>query len=280
MDCAECLCPHALNLRSSAFSTRSFRDGLNLRATSSRSRPPARLMPSPLWSRSSPRTSPRFPAHSPAQSAWPRPAYYGPALQIDFTGPRRSPACCCLAYRYGLSSGTLSTMPWRERGGRLCGPGVFDMKAESSRLSLPFEPCSPRAFACALTLLLVPDEEIGSPASRSLTSAWPVPPARAGAGTAAGVIGACKSSRKGVARYTLQVHGVAAHAGLDFERGASAIVEAAHQVLSISALSRPEKGSLSIRSYLGRHTIKRGGDSAKLWWMSGSSLHRRPRGGC
>jgi glutamate carboxypeptidase len=59
---------------------------------------------------------------------------------------------------------------------------------------------------------------------------------------AAGVIGACKSSRKGVARYTLQVHGVAAHAGLDFERGASAIVEAAHQVLSISALSRPEKG--------------------------------------
>jgi glutamate carboxypeptidase len=173
------------------------------------------------------------------------PAYYGPALQIDFTGPRRSPRLLLLGHTdtvYPL--GTLSTMPWRERGGRLCGPGVFDMKGGIVQALFALRALFARGpLPCALTLLLVPDEEIGSPASRSLTERL----ARAAGAVlvlepAAGVIGACKSSRKGVARYTLQVHGVAAHAGLDFERGASAIVEAAHQVLSISALSRPEKG--------------------------------------
>ncbi|MGA3127435.1 MAG: M20/M25/M40 family metallo-hydrolase [Candidatus Korobacteraceae bacterium] len=135
-------------------------------------------------------------------------------------------------------------MPWRELDGRLFGPGVFDMKGGIVQALFALRALLARGpLPCALTLLLVPDEEIGSPASRPLTERL----ARAAGAVlvlepAAGAIGACKTSRKGVARYTLQVHGLAAHAGLDFERGASAIVEAAHQVLAISALSRPEKG--------------------------------------
>jgi glutamate carboxypeptidase len=173
------------------------------------------------------------------------PALFGPTLQIDFTGPRRSPRLLLLGHTdtvYPL--GTLSTMPWRELDGRLFGPGVFDMKGGIVQALFALRALLARGpLPCALTLLLVPDEEIGSPASRPLTERL----ARAAGAVlvlepAAGAIGACKTSRKGVARYTLQVHGLAAHAGLDFERGASAIVEAAHQVLAISALSRPEKG--------------------------------------
>jgi glutamate carboxypeptidase len=110
---------------------------------------------------------------------------------------------------------------------------LFALRAMLARGPLP----------CAVTLLLVPDEEIGSPVSRVLTERLAL---RSSAvlvlEPAAGAEGACKTSRKGIARYTLRIRGRASHAGLDFERGASAIVEAAHQVLAISALSRPERG--------------------------------------
>ncbi len=172
-------------------------------------------------------------------------ANYGPALQVDFTGPRRSPQLLLLGHTdtvYPL--GTLKTMPWRERGGRLCGPGAFDMKGGIVQALFALRTMLERGpLPCAVRLLLVPDEEIGSPASRALTERLaPQSSAVLVLEPAAGAEGACKTARKGIARYTLRVHGVAAHSGLDFERGASAIVEAAHQVAAISALSRPAKG--------------------------------------
>ena len=187
---------------------------------------------------------------------------YGPALQIDFSPapaagaasvaaypaserPRRSPRLLLLGHTdtvYPL--GTLVTMPCRQRAGRLSGPGAFDMKAGIVQALFAFRALLVRGpLPCPVTLLLVPDEEIGSPASRPLTERLAL---RSSAvlvlEPAAGAAGACKTSRKGVARYTVRVHGRAAHAGLDFERGASAIVEAAHQVIAISRLSRPAKG--------------------------------------
>ena len=164
---------------------------------------------------------------------------HGPALQIDFSSLRRAPRVLLLGHTdtvYPL--GTLRTMPWHERAARLHGPGVFDMKAGIVQALFAL-----RALPGPVTLLLVPDEEIGSPASQALTERC----ARAAGAVlvcepAAGPDGACKTSRKGVARYTLRVGGRAAHAGLDFERGASAIVEAAHQAIAVSALSRPGRG--------------------------------------
>ena len=170
---------------------------------------------------------------------------YGPALQIDFPGPRRAPRLLLLGHTDTVyPMGTLATMPCRQHAGRISGPGVFDMKAGivqalfALRALLALGP-----LPCAITLLLVPDEEIGSPASQTLTQRLALRSAAVGVlEPAAGAVGACKTSRKGVARYTVRVHGRAAHAGLDFERGASAIVEAARQVIAISALSRPAKG--------------------------------------
>jgi glutamate carboxypeptidase len=175
----------------------------------------------------------------------PASSQYGPALQIDFASPRRAPRILLLGHTdtvYPL--GTLRTMPWRERASRLYGPGAFDMKAGIVQALFALRALLARGpLPCPVTLLLVPDEEIGSPASQPLTTRLALAcHAVLVLEPAAGPEGACKTSRKGIARYTLHVHGHAAHAGLDFERGASAIVEAAHQVIAISALSRPARG--------------------------------------
>jgi glutamate carboxypeptidase len=140
--------------------------------------------------------------------------------------------------------GTLKKMPFRLRGGRAWGPGVLDMKggvvmaltalqllAEAGRLSRP------------VIFLLNSDEETGSQHSRALTeslakkcaSVFVLEPAQ-------GLGGAYKTARKGVASYRLQVHGVAAHSGVDFAHGHSAVLELARQIETASAFTDPARG--------------------------------------
>jgi glutamate carboxypeptidase len=169
----------------------------------------------------------------------------GPALQFDFSAPRRAPRILLLGHTDTVFPiGTLQAMPWRERPPRLYGPGAFDMKAGIVQALFALRSMLARGpLPCHVTLLLVPDEEIGSPASHPLTRRLALASSTVLVlEPASGPEGACKTARKGVARYTLSIHGHATHAGLDFERGASAIVEAAHQVLAISELSRPARG--------------------------------------
>ena len=92
-----------------------------------------------------------------------------------------------------------------------------------------------------ITLLLNSDEEVGSPISRPITEAL----ARQSAAVfvlepAQGL--AYKTSRKGVGHFTLHVSGVGAHAGVDFERGHSAIREMARLVERVSAFTDPARG--------------------------------------
>jgi len=95
-----------------------------------------------------------------------------------------------------------------------------------------------------IVLLVVSDEEVGSPSSRTLTEAE----ARRSdcvlvlePGT--GLNGKLKTARKGVGHYTLTVEGRAAHAGVDFENGASAVVEAARQVVAIAGFTDLARGT-------------------------------------
>ena len=88
-----------------------------------------------------------------------------------------------------------------------------------------------------VTVLLVSDEEIGSDSSRRITETL----AKKSAAVlvlepAYGPQGAVKTARKGVGEYTVKVTGVAAHSGLDFEKGQSAILELARQITNISRL--------------------------------------------
>ncbi|MGH9475997.1 MAG: M20/M25/M40 family metallo-hydrolase [Terriglobales bacterium] len=143
------------------------------------------------------------------------------------------------------ATGTLARMPVRNDGERLWGPGVYDMKGGIVQLLFAL-----RALAAAgrmprrrLRILLVFDEETGSRASRPLTEAC----AR-GAGAAlvlepaADEGGKLKVARKGIAVYRLAAEGRAAHAGVDFTQGASAIVELAARVVEVAGWSDTASG--------------------------------------
>ncbi len=129
--------------------------------------------------------------------------------------------------------GTLKEMPWREDKGRYWGPGVLDMKAGVVMALTAVSVLKELKLARPVTLLLNSEEEVGSPVSRVITERL----AREAAAVfvlepAQGL--AYKTARKGVGHYYVQVTGVGAHSGVDFEKGHSAILELAKQVQTIS----------------------------------------------
>ncbi len=141
--------------------------------------------------------------------------------------------------------GTLQTMPFREAGGRLWGPGVLDMKAGIAffvfAVRALLELCIP--LKRGVVLLVVSDEEVGSPTSRALTENE----ARASDAVlvlepGTGLEGKLKTARKGIGHFEITVTGNASHAGVDFENGASAILELARQIPIISGWTDLQKG--------------------------------------
>jgi glutamate carboxypeptidase len=140
--------------------------------------------------------------------------------------------------------GTLAERPLREEGGRVYGPGIFDMKSgcavalEALRACAELGIIPPRR----VVLLLTCDEEAGSRSGRALVERE----ARRAAQvlvlepTAPG--GRAKTARKGTGMFTLRAAGRAAHAGLDFEKGASAVLELARQTVRLHELCDAARG--------------------------------------
>ena len=115
-------------------------------------------------------------------------------------------------------------MPWRLEAGRASGPGVFDMKAGIAVGMAVLAAMVRESRALPVSLLLVPDEEVGSQASRELT----VSVARRHRRVLVlepSLDGAAKVARKGCGVFQVRFRGRAAHAGLEPEKGASALVE-------------------------------------------------------
>ena len=140
--------------------------------------------------------------------------------------------------------GQLDRMPLTRSGGRLHGPGVFDMKAGIAIAML-----ATRALLEAgpkiddrIVMLWTSDEEVGSESSRAAIedearrsrAVLVLEPSLPG--------GAVKTSRKGCGSYQLIVRGIAAHAGIEPQKGASAVQELAHQILRVNALQDLARG--------------------------------------
>jgi glutamate carboxypeptidase len=141
--------------------------------------------------------------------------------------------------------GTLAQMPLREEQGRLWGPGVLDMKSGIAFFVFAIHTLRMLEIPVRREIVLQvnSDEEVGSETSRPLTEEA----ARQSAvvlvlepGT--GLKGKLKTARKGVGDYSVTVKGRASHAGVDYEAGASAVVELARQIPKIAAFTNLKQG--------------------------------------
>ncbi|HEY4425834.1 MAG TPA: M20 family metallopeptidase [Pyrinomonadaceae bacterium] len=144
------------------------------------------------------------------------------------------------------SRGSLSERPWRREAGKIYGPGIFDMKANCALaievlrtlVELQVTP------AYGVSIVLTCDEEVGS------LSGWPLieKVAKARPARCAFVMeppasgGRVKTSRKGTGIFAIKVEGKAAHAGLEPEKGASAILELARQTEQLHAINLSGSG--------------------------------------
>ncbi|MFF1278170.1 M20 family metallopeptidase [Streptomyces marokkonensis] len=136
--------------------------------------------------------------------------------------------------------GSLDRHPFSVVDGVLRGPGCFDMKAG---LIMAFHALAALPDPSGVILLVTGDEEMGSPTSRGLVEEEASRCAAALVLEASADGGALKTGRKGVSLYEVGVRGRAAHAGLEPDRGVNATVELAHQVLAVSALPDPARGT-------------------------------------
>ena len=141
--------------------------------------------------------------------------------------------------------GTLKKMPVRIDDSIMRGPGVFDMKAGLAQTIFALQTLHRLDLEPALMPLVFinSDEEIGSNDSAAnivrlaqfASRVFVMEPAL-------GLSGKLKTGRKGVSQFVVNVTGKAAHAGLDPEAGASAILELSHQIQRLFDLNDPLKG--------------------------------------
>jgi len=172
----------------------------------------------------------------------------GDLLRITYASGKSRPSGQLLVlghYDTVYSSGTLAKMPFRVRGGKAYGPGIFDMKTGIVQALFALQALQHlrRQLPKRLVFLWTCDEEIGSESSRRYFEAE----ARRSDAVLVlepsfGPRGLLKTARKGVGEAELIVHGRASHAGLAPEEGINAIHELARQLTRIEKWNDPCRG--------------------------------------
>lgn len=136
--------------------------------------------------------------------------------------------------------GTLAgDLPWRIEGDRAYGPGIYDMKGGNSiaMSALQHLAATGRRPRMPVSVMFIPDEEVGSPSSRSRIEDEARRHAIVLVAEPSGDGGRLTVGRHGIARYYLKTTGTPAHAGAYHAKGRSAIREMAHQILTVEAMT-------------------------------------------
>lgn len=139
--------------------------------------------------------------------------------------------------------GTLAEIPFSLVDGVVRGPGVFDMKAGAAVALQVLDRLRVRPDAPRVTLLLVPDEEVGSAASHDLLIATAKQHDRVLVLEPSAPGGAAKVARKGTGQFRVVFKGIPSHAGLDPEKGASALAALSEFVLAAPAFANVAAGT-------------------------------------
>lgn len=170
---------------------------------------------------------------------------YGEHLRVIAFGDSREKPIVILGHTDTVHPrGSLDQRPWRVEGNRAYGPGVFDMKANCALAMEVVRACAVTGLAPRrpVVLLLTCDEETGSRTGRQLVE---TEARRAHAVLVLeppGSGGRAKTGRKGTGMFTIEARGRAAHAGLEPEKGASAILELARQTDRLHKLNGSSGG--------------------------------------
>jgi glutamate carboxypeptidase len=142
-------------------------------------------------------------------------------------------------------TGTLSRMPFTVEDNVIRGPGVYDMKGGLVQMVFALRALQALGFQPSLTPMIFvnSDEEIGSPESsrhirqlaQKVERTFVLEPSL-------GSSGRLKTARKGVGQFEIRVYGRAAHAGLEPEKGISAILELSYVIQKLFAMNDAAAG--------------------------------------
>jgi len=132
--------------------------------------------------------------------------------------------------------GSCAARPFAIAEGRATGPGIFDMKTGVVQAVHAVASLADRS---GVEILITADEEVGSGTSRALIEERALACGNVLVCEASADGGALKTARKGTGGYEVVVHGRAAHAGLEPEKGINSLVAAAELILQINTFGDP-----------------------------------------
>ena len=141
--------------------------------------------------------------------------------------------------------GTILNMPIDQDEFTITGPGIFDMKAGLTQIIYSLRIIRDLKLNCPVTPVVIinSDEEIGSKESeKAIISLSKIAERAFVLEPPLGINGKLKTARKGIGRFTLTVTGKPAHAGLNPDKGVSAIVELSYHIQHLFSLNNFEKG--------------------------------------
>jgi glutamate carboxypeptidase len=140
--------------------------------------------------------------------------------------------------------GTIDRMPFKVQEEKVLGPGVIDIKASYVMVYHLFSLLREvDLHNYKIKWLLTSDEEIGSPSGRVVVREEAAKSEVVLVLEPATDLGELKTARKGGGKFTIDVSGVSAHAGLNPQDGANAIEELAHQITKIASFADHSKGT-------------------------------------